>query len=115
MLSGHPCITIPRYVGTCDAVIEQIPHIVLWGTVHFAAPFVNKVLYSIKILTVYNFTVITIYCNNMRDRIAYRRNEGESVERTVSNQQYCAIYSNKKVLVIQFSRSSDEDNGMVIQ
>jgi len=40
----------------------------------------------------------------------YTINEGESVNISLSLQEYCAIYSNKKVLVVQFSHGGNEDS-----
>jgi len=37
-------------------------------------------------------------------------NEGESRNKTLSMQEYCAIYSNKEVLVVQFSVGVASDN-----
>ena len=99
--TGHECANIPWNIAYCNHLVEQIPPTALWGTYHYIAPLAHKTSYSIKILAAQNFTDINIYCNNTQQ--FYTINEGEFVNKTLSMQEYCAINSNKKVLVAQFS------------
>ena len=107
MLSGHECANIPRDVVYCDHLIEQIPPTALWGNIYYVAPLVNKSSYTIKVLAAHNYTYVNLYCNNTMESFAI--NEGEFINRTVQIKEYCAIYSNQNVLVVQLSHGSAED------
>ena len=108
VFSGHECAHIPITVKFCNYLIEQIPPTAVWGKISYTAPLFNKTSYTIKILAAYSFTVVNLHCNNtMR---SYDLNAGEFVTITLSMQEYCAIHSNKEVLVVQFSHGGGEDN-----
>ena len=108
VLSGHECGNVPWNISYCNHLIEQIPPTTLWGKVYYTAPLTNRTSYTIKILAAYNSTIVNIHCNNTRK--VYTINEGGFVNVTSSMQEYCAIYSNKKLLVAQFSHGASEDN-----
>ena len=108
VFSGHRCANIPWNKRACDYSIEQIPPTALWGNVHYTAPLADKRSFTVKILGANNNTIVNIYCNNTMK--SYVINEGEFVNRTSQLQEYCAIYSNKEVLVVQFSHGGAEDN-----
>ena len=109
VFSGHECANIPWNVTACSYIIEQIPPVMLWGKVYYSAPLAVKSSYTIKVLAAYDSTNINIHCNNTRK--FYIINEGEFVNQTLSTQEYCAIHSNNKILVVQFSHGGTEDNG----
>ena len=109
VFSGHECANIPLDVRGCSHLIEQIPPTALWGKVHYTAPLVGKRSYTIKIMAAYNSTIVNTYCNITRS--FYAINEAESITITLSMKEYCAIYSNNKVLVVLFSHGGQEDNG----
>jgi len=99
VLSGHQCGNVPRNIAFCNHLIEQIPPTALWGTLYYTAPLASR-SYVIKILAAYNSTIVTINCNNTME--LHTINDGESRNKTLWLQEYCAIYSNKEVLVVQF-------------
>ena len=106
VFSGHKCANVPSNVTACSYLIEQIPPTTLWGKVYFTAPLVNKVSYTIKILAAYDSTAVTMYCNDIME--SHNINEGEFFRKILMN-EYCAIYSNKEVLVVQLSHGGSED------
>ena len=106
VFSGHRCANVPSNVTACSYLIEQIPPTILWGRVYFTAPLVNKISYTIKILAAYDSTAVTMYCNDMIE--SHNINEGKFVSKILMN-EYCAIYSNKEVLVVQLSHGGSED------
>ena len=108
VLSGHQCANVPWNVAYCDHLVEQILPTELWGNVYYAAPFVDKRSYTVKVLAANNNTVVNIFCNNMME--SHIINEGEFVNRTSQLQEYCAVYSNKEVIVAQFSHGGTEDS-----
>ena len=107
VLNGHECGSLSSDTYTCNHLIEQIPPTALWGDVYYIAPLANKASYTIKLLAAYNSTVVNIYCHNVME--LYAINEGEVVRRPSQRYEYCAIYSSKKVLVVQFSHGGAED------
>ena len=108
VLSGHGCGRVPANIGQCDHLIEQVPPTTLWGRVYYTAPLATRRSYTIKVLAAYNSTVVDIYCNNTKE--SYDISEGESLKKTLSLQEYCAINSSEKILVVQFSHGFRDEN-----
>ena len=108
VFSGHQCGFVPSGVLACSHLIEQIPPTALWGKVFYIIPLANKTSCTMKVLAAYNSTTINIYCNNTLE--SYTINEGEFINRTLQTNEYCAIYSNKELLVVQLSHGGEEDN-----
>ena len=108
VFSGHECGNVPWNVSACSHMVEQIPPIALWGKVYYTAPLVSKTSYTIKVLASDDSTIVNIYCNNTME--SYSINEGEFFNKTLSMKEYCAIYSNRRILVVQFSHGGAEDN-----
>ena len=107
VFSGHRCARVPSTVKRCSYLIEQIPPTALWGNVHYVAPFAKKNLFTIKIVAAYNSTIVNIYCSN-RPMVSHTINEGEFIN-SDNETGYCAIYSNKEVLVVQLSHGGNDD------
>ena len=110
VLSGHECGDVPSDVSFCNYLIEQIPPTALWGKEYYTAPLADKKSYTIKILAAYASTTINIYCSSS-NKDTHIINAGKFVNKTLSSQEYCAIYSNKEILVVQFSHGGREDSG----
>ena len=107
VFSGHQCGNVPFYITYCSHLMEQIPPTALWGRVYYTAPLVNRTSYTLKVLAAYNSTVVNIYCNNSLQ--SYTINEGDFFNKTLQLNHYCAIYSNKKVLVVQLGHGGTEE------
>jgi len=112
VFGGHRCAYVPYSYGNCGYLIEQIPPISFWGTIYYAAPLATKNFYTLKVLAAYDSTNVMIYCNGTAQ--SYNLNEQGHVTKTLDNQEYCAIHSNKKVLVAQFSGKNGEDPSMTL-
>ena len=109
VFSGHECGNVPPNVTACSYLIEQIPPTALWGDVYYTVPLANKRSYTIKMLVAHDFTIVNMYCNNTLE--SYVMNEGEFVDKTLQMKEYCTIYSNKQILVVQFSHGGTQDIG----
>ena len=107
VFSGHECANVPSNVAACSHLIEQFPSTALWGKVYYTVPLAGKRSYTIKVLAAYNSTTINTYCNNTME--SYSLNEGQFINKISQMNKYCAIYSNKKVLVSQLSHGGNED------
>ena len=108
VFSGHECGNIPWDTEFCSHLIEQIPPTALWGKVYYTGPLLRRSSYTITVLAAFNSSIIEIYCNNSVE--TYTVNEGEVINKVITLQKYCAVYSNKKILVVQFSHGGTEDN-----
>jgi len=109
VFGGHQCGRVPANLNDCDYLVEQVPPTTLWGRVYYTAPLSTRRSYTIKLLAAHNSTVVDIYCNNTRE--SYIISEGQSVNKTLSLQEYCVINSSKEVLLIQLSHS--RSNGRI--
>ena len=105
--SGHECAFIPENIFGCDHLIEQVPPTISWGRVYYTAPLATRRSYTIKILAAYDSTIVDVYCNDTKS--SYNLDEGKFISRRLVLQEYCTIYSNKEVLVAQFSNGASED------
>ena len=106
VFSGHECGNIPYNIHDCDHLVEQIPPTALWGQVYYTAPLATRQSYTIKILA-HDSTSITVNCGNLSE--SYVINEREFLKKILQSQEYCAINSNKTILVVQFSHGMRED------
>ena len=107
VFSGHECVFIPKSVHGCDHIVEQIPPTAVWGKVFYISPLLTRRSYSIKILAAYNSTNVSFYCN---DTLQFSTiNEGETIVKIFTHEEYCAIHSNKNILVAQFSYGQNDD------
>ena len=104
IFSGDECVYIPGSIYGCDHIAEQIPPTAVWGKVFYTAPFLTRKSYTIKTLAAYDFTNVSLYCN---DTLQFNTiNEGESFIKTFT---LCAIHSNKNILVAQLSHGQHDD------
>ena len=106
--SGHVGAVLPYGAGGCDYLIEQIPPTFSWGRVYYTAPLATRRSYTVKTLATYNSTVVDIYCNDSKESNTI--SDGEFIKRMYSLQEHCAIYSNKKIVVAEFSHGQLDDN-----
>ena len=107
VFSGHESTRIPTNYCCNNALIEQVPQVKYWGRVFYTMPLATRKSYLIKILSSNTPAEIDIYCNNLRE--SHIINKGQSYTKTLLQQESCVIYSNKPILVAQFSRARDED------
>ena len=109
VFSGHECGNVPPNVSYCSFLAEQIPPTALWGKEFYFVPLAGKRSYTVKILAAYNYTIVDIYCNNTMESHTIGQ-AGEFVNKILQVYQYCAVYSNREVLVVQLSHGGTEDN-----
>ena len=111
LFSGHECV-INFAINYCDTLIEQLPPTKLWGTSHYFAPLDGWSSYKIKIIAAYDTTDVRIYCSGgQTDYLSL--DSGRSINLTY-NQDYCAVFATKEILVVQFSYASNSESLMAI-
>ena len=104
VFSGHACAELPLGGGDCDHMVEQLLPTVLWGTTHYIAPVPRiRTAYYIRVLAANDATDVDIYCNNTHE--SHTINEGEYVHKELGKFDYCAVHSNKEVLVAEYASS----------
>ena len=111
VFSGHELAKIPWSTCCHNALIEQVPPVTSWGRVFYTMPLATRRYYIIKIIASHHSTQIDFYCNNFR--ASYTINEGQYSSRTLSQGEYCVIYSNKPVLVTQLSRGGYDERDYI--
>ena len=105
--SGHECAFVPYTTYSCDHLLEQVLPTALWGTVYYVAPLATRQSYTIKVIAAARHTRVQVYCNGTQSN--YTIGAGQFITNAYRNQEYCAIVSNKKISVTQFSHGTDED------
>ena len=107
VFSGHDCARIPSYAVECGHLIEHLLPTALWDKEYYTVPLAKRP-YTIKMLAAHDSTTITVHCNNVTN--SYRLNEGESESKDLRLSEHCAIFSDKEILVAQFSHGHHFDN-----
>ena len=110
VFSGHRCAQVPDGYGNCGYLIEQIPPTIHWGNIHYTAPLATRRSYTLKVVVAQYNTKVIIYCNSSVR--TYTLNEREYTYITLDNQEYCAVHSNREILITQFSGKNGEDPSM---
>ena len=110
VFSGHEGARMPHNDFCCwDVLVEQIPPATSWGRIFYITPLVSRLSYTIKILASLNFTRVDIFCKDSVESVNLI--ESQHYNKTLSQQESCAIHSNQPILVVQFSHSANEDGG----
>ena len=107
VFSGHACGNVPWNITACSYLIEQIPPTALWGKTYYTAPLAGKRSYTVKILAAHDSTAVDVYCNNSMK--SFIINEGQYFNVSLQSKEYCAIYSTKQILMVQFSHGGGEE------
>ena len=108
MFSGHGCANVHKNQQYCDHLVEQVPPITSWGRTFYIAPLASRRSYTVKVLAAHDSTSVDVYCNNVKQ--AYTLDDGDFITRTLSNKEYCAIDSDKAILVAQLSHGQADDS-----
>ena len=110
VFSGHRGAYIPYASGNYGYLIEQIPPTIFWGKVHYVAPLTTRRTYTLKVVAAHDGTRVIIYRNN--SAWSTTLDEQGHTYITLERQEYCAVHSNTKILVAQFSGRDGEDPSM---
>jgi len=108
VFSGHECGYVPSSsYNYCEHLIEQIPPTMYWGKMYYIAPLAGRNAYTIRVLAAYDATDVLMDCSSTKR--SYTINAGRVYTNTLSSSQYCAIHSNKEILVAQYSHGYNYD------
>ena len=114
MFSGHECTFIPGNFGSCDQIIAQLPNTATWGTRFLTASLAGRNTDDIyRILTSQPSTIVTVTCSTKLQSDVKKLSSAGDWKTIViegNSSSYCAIESNKPLLVVQFALSYQIDN-----
>ena len=110
-ISGHECGNIPRGRSFCDHMFEQIPPVATWGKEFFTVPLKSRHGFDIIMLVASeDNTSVTCVCNPPSETSKFEiAAAGDIMSLNVSSEQYCSIFSNKPVMLVQFAVAADID------
>lgn len=105
--SGVKATSVPYEGRTRDHLYEQIPPTSTWGKEFYVVPLESRVKDTYRILAAEDGTTVKI------DGIGATMtlNSGQYREFDLEHGDACRIISNKRILLAQFCRSQDMDNG----
>ncbi|WP_163323092.1 PKD domain-containing protein [Draconibacterium mangrovi] len=104
--SGSLGTTVPATSGTSawDHLYEQLPPIHAWGREFLAVPLKSREQDRYRIMAAYNNTVV-----NITNRSPITLNRGEYAEIVLYHNEPSRIYSDRPILVAQYSQSQSVD------
>ena len=110
LFSGHECTFIPEGATFCDHLTEQLPNSATWGTHFLTASLAGRNTDDMyRILTSQPSTIVNVTCSTQLQSKVYSllsAGDWEAIEIPQSNiSSYCAIESNKPLLLVQFALS----------
>ena len=110
--SGHTCADVPKGVGYCDHLVEQIPPTAVWGTHFLSASYFSRLSGELyRVLTASDSTTVTVNCNTFLQPLTLTlTSAGNWTEFRTNDSSLCSIESNNPLLVMEFtlSRQTDE-------
>lgn len=106
VISSHKCVFVQSQSEACDDFISQVPPTAVWGTTYYITPFSNRNSYTLRIIATYERTRVQVTCNGMQRNVLI--DDGKSFQQIYSNQEFCAVHSNKKISVVQSSYGPSE-------
>jgi len=105
VFSGHECAWIANIKGRfCDHLVEQMLPTELWDKVYYITPLKSRKFYVVKIIAAHNYTHIQIECHG-KNTSHYMLDAGKFVTLKLTENDFCTIHSNDKILVAQLSQS----------
>ena len=114
LFAGHRCAHVPQNIPYCDHLTEQLPNTATWGTRFLTASLAGRNTDDMyRILASQPSTIVTVTCSTQLQSNIYNLSSAGNWETIVipgSNSSYCAIESNKPLLVVQFALGYHIDN-----
>ena len=109
---GHECTNIPTTMPYCDHITEQVPPTVIWGSQFISASFNGRSSGEIyRVLASEDATTVVVNCSTFNQSQTYDLSSaGSWQEFSTPAMSFCAIDSNKPLLVMEFSLGYDYDN-----
>ena len=104
VITGNLCSKVPESVGFCEPLYIQVPPVFTWGNRFLVTPFAGRTGgQSFRVTTAEDNTDVSFKCGNASAILTRRPSAGSSYSVQYSSSQYCYIFSNKRVLVVQLA------------
>ena len=114
-LSGDQCPYIPRGVGGCDQIVEQLPPVEAWGRQFATAPLKTRKSFDVfRFVAAENSTTVTISCTVNSSTQGYvdtfTLNESGFADVQVNSTDFCWMEADKGILLLQFAVGTEVDS-----
>ena len=101
VFSGQDCAYVPRSIGACDHLIEQIPPTASWGTKFLVASLLGR--NSGERVRILSADASTVVVNCSTPQILSLSNAGDWTEITILPNSFCSIVATSPIFVAQYS------------
>ena len=112
VITGNRCSKVPQNIGFCEPLYIQVPPVFTWGNRFLVTPFAGRTGgQSLRVTTAVDNTDVSFKCGNASAILTRRPSAGSSYSVQYSSSDYCYIFSNKRVFVVQVAHGGDVDTG----
>ena len=103
VITGNSCSKVPESVGFCEPLYIQVSPVFTWGNRFLVTPFAGRTGgQNFRVTTAEDNTDVSFKCGNASAILTRRPSAGSSYSVQYSS-QYCYIFINKRVLVVQLA------------
>ena len=111
VISGHECGNVPESVNFCEQLAVQVPPTSTWGSEFLLAPFTGRTSGQYyKVVASSNDTTIVYKCGMANAIGTVLMNPGQSFLFRTELTDYCYLFTDKPVLVVQMATGGSVDN-----
>ena len=113
VVSGHQCALVPVSIHICGQLAVQVPPTITWGHQFLFSPFAGRSSGQLyKIVAALNDTSLAYKCSDSLSVTTHNISKaGEAFVIKTLSSEYCHLYSEKNILVVQLSTGSDIATG----
>ena len=111
VISGHQCGNVPESLNFCEQLAVQVPPTSTWGSEFLLAPFTGRTSGQYyKVVASSNATTVVYKCGTSSPIGTVLTNPGQSFLFRTESTDYCYLFTNKPVLVVQMATGGSVDN-----
>ena len=111
VISGHECGNVPESLHFCEQLAVQVPPTSTWGSEFLLAPFTGRTSGQYyKVVASSNGTTVVYKCGTSTPIGTVLANPGQSFLLRTDLTDYCYLFTNKPVLVVQMATGGSVDN-----
>ena len=113
VISGHQCGNVPESISFCEQVAVQLPPTSTWGSEFLLAPFTGRTSGQYyKVVASSNDTTVVYKCGTSLSNAfgTVLANPGQSFLFRTELADYCYLFTNKPVFVVQMATGGSADN-----
>ena len=111
VISGHECGNISESLNFCEQLAVQVPPTSTWGSEFLLAPFTGRTSGQYyKVVASSNGTTVVYKCGTSTPIGTVLANPGQSFLLRTDLTDYCYLFTNKPVLVVQMATGGSVDN-----